>query len=252
MFGIDLTGKTAIVTGATKGLGLAAAKNLALAGANIVVVSRTAADCEKVAKEIKETGKEAAAVPLDISKEDSIIRLVNQTVATFGSIDILVNNAGTAVTKKAEDLSAQEWDTVVDTNLKGVFLLSREAGKVMIKQNKGKIINIASIFGVVGDKRVLPYLASKGGVIQLTRGLALEWARYNIQVNAVAPGYVMTSMNEKELQDEKIYEYVTGKIPLRRLGKADEVAAAIVFLASEAANYITGTVLPVDGGWLAQ
>lgn len=248
----DLTDKIAIVTGATKGLGYGMALALAKAGADIVVVSRTPADCEKVASEISAMGRKALAVPTDVKKKQAIDNLVSKVLETFGKIDILVNNAGTAVTKAAEELTEDEWDKVVDTNLKGVFIMAQSVGKEMIKQKKGKIINISSMFGLVGDKSVLPYLASKGGVIQLTKGLALEWAKHNIQVNALAPGYVITSLNEKEFSEEKVYNYIVGKIPMRRLGKVEEIAGAVVFLASDAANYITGTTLAVDGGWLAQ
>ncbi|MFZ7104565.1 MAG: SDR family NAD(P)-dependent oxidoreductase [Peptococcaceae bacterium] len=248
----DLSNKVAIVTGATKGLGYGMALGLAQAGADVVVVSRTPADCRKVAAEIADLGRDPLALPTDVSKPESIENLVNSTLEKYGKIDILVNNAGTAVTQKAEDLTEEDWDRVVDTNLKGVFLLAQAVGKEMIKQNRGKIINIASIFGLVGDKSVLPYLASKGGVLQLTRGLALEWARYNIQVNAVAPGYVMTPMNEKELRDEKVYNYITKKIPMRRLGEIGDIAGAVIYLASDAANYVTGSTIAVDGGWLAQ
>lgn len=248
----DLTGKTALVTGATKGLGYGMALALAQAGADIVVVSRTPADCRRVAAEITAMGRKALAAPTDVSQKQAIEKLVSKVVDNFGKIDILVNNAGTAVTKPAENLTEDEWDRVIDTNLKGVFIMAQSVGREMIKQKKGKIINISSMFGLVGDKAVLPYLASKGGVIQLTKGLALEWAKHNIQVNAVAPGYVKTSMNEKEFSEEKIYNYIVGKIPMRRLGKVEEIAGAVVFLASDVANYITGTTLAVDGGWLAQ
>ena len=248
----DLTGKVAIVTGATKGLGYGMALGLAQAGADIAVVSRTPADCEKVAAKIRTMGRKAMAAPADVADSQAVQRLVDNVTAEFGQIDILVNNAGTAVTKPAENLTEEDWDRVVDLNLKGVFLLSQAVGRQMIKQKSGKIINISSIFGLVGDKGVLPYLASKGGVLQLTRGLALEWAKYNIQVNALVPGYVMTQINEKELSQEKIYNYITGKIPMRRLGRVEEMAGAVVFLASQAANYITGTFIAVDGGWLAQ
>lgn len=249
----DLTSKVAIVTGGTKGLGLGIAQGLAQAGANIVVCSRTAVDCDRVAQEIKdEYGVDTLSRPTDVSKADAISGLIEDAMAKFGKIDILVNNAGTAVTKKAEDLTMAEWDYVMDVNLRGVFMLAQAVGRKMIEQKSGKIINIASIFGMVGDKAVLPYLASKGAVLQMTRGLALEWTKHNIQVNAVAPGYVMTPMNEKELSEEKVYNYITGKIPMRRLGTAEEIAGAVVYLASGAANYVTGTTIAVDGGWLAQ
>jgi len=248
----DLTGKTAIVTGATKGLGYGFSMALANAGADIVVVSRTKVDCENVAAEIRALGRKALACPTDVSQKDSLEKLVETVLNQFGKIDILVNNAGVAVTEKAEKLEEKDWDWVMDVNLKSVFLLSQLVGRAMIEQKSGKIINVSSMLGLVGDKAVLPYLASKGGVIQLTRGLALEWARYNIQVNAIAPGYVITSINEKEFADEKVYKYITGKIPLNRLGQVEEISGSVVFLSSKASDYITGAVLPIDGGWTAQ
>jgi len=248
----DLTGKVAIVTGSTKGLGHGMAVALANAGANIVVVSRTPAECEQVAKEIAELGVETLSAPTDVSKPENIQGLVDKVIAKFGKIDILVNNAGTAVTKPAEQLTIEDWDRVVDVNLKGVFLMAQAVGREMIKQKSGKIINIASMFGLVGDKNVLPYLASKGGVVQLTRGLALEWTKYNIQVNAVAPGYVKTPINAKEFADEKVYNYIIGKTPMRRLGTVEDIAGAVVYLASSASNYVTGSTVTVDGGWTAQ
>jgi NAD(P)-dependent dehydrogenase (short-subunit alcohol dehydrogenase family) len=248
----DLSGKVAIVSGATKGLGYDMALALANAGADIVVVSRTESDCKKVAKEIENLGRKALTNPCDVTNSDSIAQLVQNTINVFGKIDILVNNAGVAFTKPAEDLTEDDWDRVVDTNLKAVFLLSQAVGREMIKQKYGRIINIGSIFGLVGEKSILPYLASKGGVIQITKGLALEWAKYNIQVNCIAPGYVLTPMNEKELSQEKIKNYINSKIPMRRVGLPSEISSAVVYLASDAASYITGSVLCIDGGWLAQ
>lgn len=248
----DLSGKVAIVTGATRGLGRAMADALAGAGANIVVTSRSPADCEKVAAEIERLGVRALPVPGDVSKKENIERLVGRTLEEFGTIDILVNNAGTAVTKSALDITEEDWDQVLNVNLKAVFFLAQAVGREMVKRGKGKIINIASMLGLVGDVAVLPYCVSKGGVLQMTRALALEWARYGVTVNAVAPGYVITSMNEAAFQNPKVMEHVLRKTPLRRLGQAEEVAGAVVYLASDAANYTTGSVLVVDGGWTAE
>lgn len=248
----DLTGRVALVTGATKGLGYGMAIGLAQAGANIVVVSRTPADCDKVAEEIKSMGRDALAVPTDVTNQAAVQTLVDRAEAYFGKIDILVNNAGSAITKKAENLSMEDWDRVIGVDLRAAFMVAQAVGKAMIKQNGGKIINTASIFGLVADKQVLPYLAAKGGLLQMTKGLALEWAKYNINVNAVAPGYVITPMNEKDLMEEKIYKNVTGKIPMRRLGQIEDIAGGVVYLASPAADYVTGTVLAIDGGWLCQ
>lgn len=248
----DLTGKTALVTGATKGLGYGMALGLAQAGADIVVVSRTPADCERVAGEIRAMGRRAIALPTDVTDQPAVEKLVQDTVAQFGGIDILVNNAGSAITKRAEDLTMADWDRVIGIDLRAAFMVAQAVGRVMIGQKHGKIINIASIFGLVADKQVLPYLAAKGGVVQMTKGLAMEWAKHNIQVNAVAPGYVITPMNEKDLMEEKVYKNVTSKIPMRRLGKIEDIAGVVVFLASAAADYATGAVFNIDGGWLCQ
>ncbi len=246
----DLTDKNALVTGATKGLGYGIVIGMAQAGANVIVVSRTPADCEKVAEEIRAMGRKALALPTDVTDPDAIARMVETSEKEMGSIDILVNNAGTAITKRAEDLTMEDWDRVVDINLRAAFMVAQAVGRVMIRQKSGKIINIASALGLVAEKQVLPYLAAKGGVVQMTRGLAMEWAKYNINVNAVAPGYVITPMNEKELMQEKVYKNLTSKIPMRRLGKVEEVAGPVVFLATEAASYLTGVILNIDGGRL--
>ncbi|MBZ4653412.1 MAG: hypothetical protein JG781_751 [Peptococcaceae bacterium] len=248
----DLSGKVAIVTGATKGIGYGLAMVLARYGASIVVVSRNQADCQRTAGEIKGLGREALPVSTDVTSLDQIQNMVEKTINHFGRVDILVNNAGTALTKKAEDITEEDWDRVLNVDLKGVFFCAQAVGKEMIKQKRGKIINVASILGLVGDRQVLPYCAAKGGVIQLTKALALEWARYNIQVNALCPGYVMTAINEKELSQEKIHNYIVGKIPMRRIGEVPDMMGAVVFLASEASNYMTGQTLVIDGGWTAE
>lgn len=248
----DLTKKAAIVTGATKGLGYSIAMALAESGADIVVVSRNDGDCKRVAEEIKNKGRKSLAYACDVTKKTMIEDLVGGTINEFGKIDILVNNAGIAVTKPAVDLTEDDWDRVINTNLKGVFLTAQTVGKKMIEQKNGRIINIASVFGLVGDKNILPYLCSKGGVVQMTRGLALEWARYNVLVNAIAPGYVVTPINEKELSLEKVKDYLLRKTPLHRFGTPDEIAGAAVYLASDEASYLTGSILSADGGWTAQ
>jgi NAD(P)-dependent dehydrogenase (short-subunit alcohol dehydrogenase family) len=248
----DLTGKVALITGATRGLGQEIAFSVARAGADVVVVSRNEADCRKAASEIESFGSRALASPCDVTRPDLVAHLVGSTMKEFGKIDILVNNAGIALTKPSEDITEKDWDAVVDTNLKAVFFLSQAVGREMIRRKSGKIINIGSIFGLVGAKSITPYLASKGGVVQITKGLALEWAKYNIQVNCIAPGYIMTSMNREELSEEKTLASIIGRIPMRRLGLPSDISGAVVYLASDAASYVTGTVLCADGGWLAQ
>lgn len=244
----DLTGKTAIVTGATKGLGYGMSMALAQAGADIVVVSRTASDCEKVAAEIEGMGRKALALPADMTKFDTLGGLVDTVVEKMGKVDILVNNAGVGITKPALDITEDEWDKVVDLNLKGVFFLAQAVGRQMKKQNSGKIINISSAYGVVADANVTPYISSKAAVIMMTKALAVEWARYNIQVNSVCPGYVITSMNEKEFSDPKVRDHFVKKIPQRRLGEIEDLGGVVVYLASKASDYVTGSNIIVDGG----
>ncbi|MEA4926782.1 MAG: glucose 1-dehydrogenase [Syntrophomonadaceae bacterium] len=244
----DLTGKVAIVTGGTKGLGYGMAKGLAKAGADIVIVSRTPADCERVAAEIAATGRRSIGIPTDVSKVESVQKMVDQAVAEMGHIDILVNNAGTAVTKPALDLTEEDWDYVVDLNLKGQFFIAQTVGKLMAAQKSGSIINIASVFGVIVDKNVLPYHASKAGLIHMTKALASEWARYGIRVNTVSPGYVITPMNEKEFSDPKVMDHFVKKIPQRHLGEIEDIVGAVVYFASDASKYATGSNLLVDGG----
>ncbi len=249
----ELNGKVAIVTGATKGIGNGVAKCLAEVGANIVVVSRHMNECEATAAEIeKDYGVKALPYQCDVTKNDQIQGLVDAAVKEFGKIDILVNNAGIAVTKPAVDLTEDDWDRVLNTNLRGVFFLAQAVGRQMIEQGFGKIINVASMFGLVGDKNILPYLASKGGVVQMTKGLALEWTKFNVQVNAVAPGYAITAINEEVLNNEKVKKALLGKTPMRRYADTKEIASTIIYLASDEASYVTGSVYSVDGGWTCQ
>lgn len=249
---MDLKDKVAIITGSTKGIGNGFAVGMAQAGANIVVVSRHQDDCDRVAEEIAKIGVKTLPVATDVTKMEDIDNLVERTVKEFGRIDILINNAGTAITKRAEELTEGDWDRVVNVDLKGVFFCAQAVGKQMIKQKRGKIINIASILGVVGDRQVLPYCVSKGGVIQMTKALALEWARHDIQVNALCPGYVITPMNEEDLKNEKISSHIMRKIAMRRYGEVEDMVGAAVFLASEASNYMTGQLIVIDGGWTAE
>jgi NAD(P)-dependent dehydrogenase (short-subunit alcohol dehydrogenase family) len=244
----DLTGKVAIVTGATKGLGYGMAKGLARACADIVVVSRTATDCQKVAAEITGTGRKSIAIPTDVSKIDSIHKMVDEAAKKMGKIDILVNNAGAAITKPALELTEDDWDYVIDLNLKGQFFLAQAVGKLMKEQKSGSIINIASVFGLIVDTNVLPYNVSKAGLIHMMKALASEWARYNIRVNAVSPGYVITSMNEKEFSDSKVLNHFLKKIPQHHLGEVDDIVGAVLYLASDAAKFATGSNFLVDGG----
>jgi NAD(P)-dependent dehydrogenase (short-subunit alcohol dehydrogenase family) len=250
---LDVKDKVALVTGSTKGIGYGIALALAEKGADLIITSRHQEDCEKVAETIRGMGRRALAKACDVTSVASIKALVEAAIKEYGRIDVLVNNAGTAITKRAEDLEEADWERVINVDLKGVFLCSIEVGKQMIAQKKGKIINVASILGLVGERMVLPYCVAKGGVIQMTRALALEWARYNIQVNALCPGYVLTPMNEADIKgNEKIYNNIIKKTPLRRLGEIEDMVGAVIYLASEASNYMTGQIMVVDGGWTAE
>lgn len=248
----DLSGKTAVITGSTRGIGRSIAETLADAGAAVVIVGRKASECERVAAELSVAGHAAIAVPTDVTRLDEIERLMQQAEDQFGHIDILVNNAGQALTHRAEDISEAEWDQVLNVDLKSVFFCSQRAGHRMIRQKRGKIINTASIMGQVGQKLTLTYCAAKSGVLGITRALALEWAPYNIQVNALCPGFVLTAINEEAMKNEKIYQATLRKIPAGRLGQVSDLAGAVLFMASSAADYMTGQTLTVDGGWTAQ
>jgi len=248
----DLTNKVAIVTGSTKGIGRGIIEALAKAGADVVVVSRNQDDCNQVAEKIKEFGHDALPVAADVTNLNAIEALVKKVIEHYGKIDILVNNAGSAITKKAEDLTEADWDRVLNVDLKGVFFCAQAVGRQMIIQKHGKIINLASILGLVGDRQVLPYCVAKGGVIQMTKALALEWARHNIQVNAICPGYVVTPMNEADLKNEKIHDHIIKKIPMRRLGEICDMVGSAVFMSSKAADYMTGQTLVLDGGWTSE
>jgi len=249
----NLSGKVAVVTGSTKGIGYGIAKGLAQAGATVVVTSRHQADCDQVAAEIAgEYGVPTLAVAADVTNLGQIDELMERARLAFGRIDILVNNAGSAITKRAEELTEADWDRVTNVDQKAVFFVAQAAGKQMIAQGGGKIINVASIMGVVGDKQILPYCVAKGGVIQMTKALALEWAKYNIQVNSLCPGYVITPMNEADMQQEKIRDHILKSTPMRRFGEIEDMTGPAVFLASAASNYMTGQALIVDGGWTAQ
>ena len=254
MYKIDkpLLGKTAIITGSTRGIGKALAKGMGDAGAKIVVVSRSQSDCDTVAGEFSAMGIEAIAQSGDLTKKESIDFLVAKTLDKFGTIDILVNNAGTSLTKKAEDISEEDWDKVIDLNLRSAFFTAQAIGKVMLKQGRGKIINICSVLSWVAEKQVLPYAVAKAGLMQMTRTLALEWAKKGVFVNALCPGYIITDINREQLSNEKIAAHLLGKTPLGRFGKAEEMVGAAIFMASDQSDYMTGQAMILDGGWTIQ
>ena len=246
----DLKGKVAIVTGGNGGLGLGMALGLAGAGAKVAVAARDAEKTSQALEGIRALGVEAIGLQVNVAEEPSIRAMVAQAIDAWGQVDILVNNAGISVRKQPQEITADEWDRVVDTNLKAVFLASREVYSPMKSQGGGKIINIGSMFSLFGSDWASPYSASKGGVVQLTKSLAVAWAEDNIQVNAVLPGWFMTDLTRGIPEvDPARYEMINQRIAAGRWGETEELAGPAVFLASPASDYVTGAVLTVDGGY---
>ncbi|GIX48469.1 MAG: 2-deoxy-D-gluconate 3-dehydrogenase [Candidatus Tectimicrobiota bacterium] len=243
----DLSGKVAIVTGGSKGLGREMALALAEAGAAVVVVSRTLEALEKVADTIRQQGGTALAVAADVTRAEQIEAMVARVMATFGQIDILVNNAGIGGTTPVLELDEAEWDRFLTVNLKGPVLCAKYVGREMVKRRQGKIINVASVFAQVTARYMGAYAASKAALVQFTRILALEWSRYNIQVNALCPGYFATPMNAEFFASEAGQRLIQ-RLPMQRIGRPEEIRGAIVFLASAASSYMTGAALYLDGG----
>jgi len=249
----DLKNKVAVVTGASRGIGKAIALAFGETGAKVAVAARKTKLLEEVAEEIKATGSEAFAVTCDLSRDTDLFHLIEETVERFGKIDILVNNAGISpFLVKSEEVTKEMFEEVIQVNLLAPFLLCREAGKSMMKNNWGRIINIASVGGVVGFQRQIAYSATKGALIQMTRVLAIEWSKkYNITVNAIAPSYIATDLTEGVRASEKISQNLLQRTPMGRFGETEEIVTAAMYFASEYSSYTTGTVLTVDGGWMA-
>ncbi len=249
---LNLKGKTAIVTGASSGLGVTFAETLAELGANVELAARRKERLTEVASQLSSLKGEARPFKCDISQPAEVEALVQDTVEHFGRLDIVVNNAGVAALSPATDISVEEWNKVVSVNLTGVFLCSRTAARQMITHGGGKIVNIASIYGAVGDVfPASPYYATKGAVINLTRDLAIEWAPFKINVNAIAPGFFPSEMTEAIFRESRYLEYITKQTPLGRTGDPDDLKGALAFLASPASDYVTGQTIFVDGGWTA-
>ena len=245
--------KVAVVTGGSSGIGLACAELLAASGARVAVVARRLDRLAEATKRVQEKGV-ARGYQLDVTDIPAIAPVISRIRQELGEIDVLVCNAGTNIPKLAQDITEADWDAVVDVNTKGLFFCNQAvAVQSMIPRKTGAIVNIGSIMGLVGGPKRAHYCASKGGVTQLTRQEALEWAPYNIRVNTVAPTFVLTEMTKSYLSDPEFKTYVLDKIPLQhRMVTVDEVAQAVCFLASDAASMITGVILPIDGGWTAQ
>ena len=247
-----LGGKTALVTGAARGLGREISLGLAQYGASLVLAD--AVYPQETAELIEQSGMRCFAVQTDISDESQVKDLTKLAGAEYQRVDILVNNAGVSQLSytATEDLPVAEWDHIVEINLRGTFLCCKHIGKSMIGCGGGSIVNIASTAGITGVSRAPAYCVSKSGIILLTKSLALEWARHNIRVNSIAPHYLETDLTRGLQDSEKIHEAIVKQIPLRRFGKASEVVGAVLYLSSNASSYTTGTVIPVDGGYLAQ
>jgi NAD(P)-dependent dehydrogenase (short-subunit alcohol dehydrogenase family) len=249
----SLEGKTVLVTGAGRGIGQAIAIGMAEAGANVALLSRTEKDLLHTSKIIRELGKQALPIVTDVTSREQVQKSVKQVAEHFGTIDVLVNNAGMNIRSKALNVTDEEWRTIMDTNLKSAFMLSQETARVM-KENgtKGSILSISSVAGHVALRTGVVYAATKAAMIQMTKVLAFEWAEYGIRVNSIGPWYFKTPLTEKLLSDEEYLKDILSVTPLNRVGELSELVGPAVFLSTEAANYITGQTVFVDGGMTIQ
>ena len=243
--------KVCIITGAGKGIGRETARLLANEGTKVALITRDMADLSSLKGQLNLKDNEVFLQEGDVSDEYTVIRFVAETISRFKRIDILINNVGMRFRKTFLDTTTEEWDKVINTNLNSAYFFCREAGRYMVKQKNGRIINIASIVGTLGLPELAAYGASKGGMITLTKCLALEWAEYNINVNAIAPGFCETSYAENFKKKTELYKFTIERTPQKKWGTSLDIANACLFLASDAAQYITGEVLNVDGGWSA-
>ena len=247
----QLNGKVSVVTGASRGIGLAMAEGLAGAGADLVIVGREMETLTPIAKRIvDETDRKILPIQADVSDLAEIDALVAQTVETFGRLDILVNNAGVNIRNPALEFTEADWDFVTDVNLKGAFFLAKACGNVMKEQKSGKVINTLSLTSAIGLPTSVAYTAAKGGLLQLTKLLAVEWAEYNIQVNGIAPGFIRTEMTAPAREDSR-NEWILNRTPAYRWGEPEDLAGLTIFFASNASDFVTGQMVFVDGGFMA-
>lgn len=251
---LDLTNKVALVTGGRRGMGRAHALALAAQGAKVIVTDMNAEECAPVVAEIKATGKEAACFKMDVTNKTEIDQVFDQVIAQFGRLDILVNNAGIYSPKPALEITEADWDQTLTINLKGEFLCAQRAAKEMAKNKWGRIVNISSIASGqvgVGISGAAHYTASKGGIIGMSETLAIEWAPLGINVNVIAPGAIDTPMVQAAQMPKEAMDALLQRVPLKRIGKPEEVSSMVVFLSSDEASYVTGATFHIDGGWLA-
>ena len=244
----DLSGQTAIVTGTSRGLGQYFARALAQAGADLVLTSRRRETLSAFEQEIKAMGRRAVSLELDVQSQQSIDQMAADAEAAFGQIHILVNNAGCNIRKPALDVTWQDWNQILDTNLRGTFFVAQAVARGMVSKGYGRIVNIGSVTSVFGYAGLAPYGASRGGVRQMTMSLADDWGKHGITVNCLAPGWFRTEQNKVLYEDKEWVEYLVERIPMKRPGEPHDLDGAVVFLASEASRYITGQTLLVDGG----
>lgn len=245
----DLSGHVALITGGNGGIGRGIAVGLARAGADIVIAARNEAKTTAVVEEIEALGRRCLGLCCDVTRRDEIEAAVGRAQAEFGRLDVLVNNAGIARAAPPETMAEDAWDLVLDTNLKATFLFAQAAYPLLKQNGGGKIINIASEFSLFGSPRVASYSASKGGVVQLTKSLAVAWAAANIQVNAILPGWIRTDMTQGVMDNPALYQQIVSRTPADRFGEPEELAGAAIFLASHASAFVTGQTLAVDGGF---
>jgi NAD(P)-dependent dehydrogenase (short-subunit alcohol dehydrogenase family) len=244
----DLSGRVAVVTGTSRGLGQYMARALATAGADLVITSRKRGDLSAFEREITALGRRVVAIELDVRDHASITRMAAEAEAAFGHLDILVNNAGCNVRKPAIDVTWDDWNLILDTNLRGSFFVAQAVARGMIARNYGRIINIGSVTSVAGYAGLGPYGASRGGIRQLTMSLADDWGKFGVTVNCLAPGWFRTAQNNVMYEDKAWVEYLCDRIPAKRPGQPEDLDAAVVFLAAESSRYVTGQTLLVDGG----
>jgi 2-deoxy-D-gluconate 3-dehydrogenase len=246
----DLHNRVALVTGGNGGIGLGMAKGLAAAGASVVIAGRNKTKAQAALKELRATGAKAEFIELDVLQEKSCKQAIAETAKQFGRLDILVNNAGTSVRKQPQDLTAEDWHLVMNTNLTSAFFCSQAAYPHMVKAGGGKMINIGSMMSIFGASYAAPYATSKGGIVQMTRSMAVAWAKDNIQVNAILPGWIDTDLTRKAREQvQGLNDKVMTRTPAQRWGSPDDFAGIAVFLAAPASNFITGAAIPIDGGY---